>query len=116
VNTPPQSIPPSVPPPLPPQPTADKAVPALVLGIVGIVACPVCAPFAWSTASKAERQIDDSSGALGGRGMVTAARVLGIVGTILLVLYVVFFVVWFVFMGLFLGAEQAILDEVPAPP
>jgi len=104
------------PPPSAPQPTADKAVPALVLGIVGIVLCPICAPIAWSTAGKAEREIDASAGALGGRGMATAARVLGIVGTVLLVVYVVVFVVWFVFMGLLIGADQAIFEEVVTQP
>ena len=102
----------SLPPPLPPRPTADRAVPALVLGIIGIVLCPICAPFAWSMGGKVERDIDASAGALGGRGIATAGRVLGIVGTVLLGVYVLVFVVWVVFIGLLIGGDWVLLDEL----
>ena len=106
----------SLPPPLPPQPTADGAVPALVLGIIGIVLCPICAPFAWSTGAKVEHEIDACAGALGGRGMAAAARVLGIVGTVLLGVYVLAFVVWVVFIGLLFGGNWVLWDELTADP
>jgi len=69
---------------------ADGAVAALVLGILGIVACPLCAPFAWSMGAKAERAVDSSGGTFDGRGMATAGKILGIVGTVLLGLAVLF--------------------------
>ena len=106
----------SLPPPVPPQPTADGAVPALVLGIIGIMLCPICAPFAWSMGGRVEREIDACAGALGGRGMATAARVLGIVGTVLLAVYVLVFVVWIVLIGLLFGSDWALLDELTNEP
>jgi hypothetical protein len=65
---------------------ADGAVPALVLGILGIVFCPLCAPVAWSLGRKAERLVDRSGGTLGGRGEATAGKVLGMIGTALIVI------------------------------
>jgi hypothetical protein len=57
-----------------------------VLGVVGIVFCPLCAPIAWSLGRKAERLVDESDGMLGGRSEATAGKVLGIVGTALMVI------------------------------
>jgi hypothetical protein len=68
---------------------ADGAVTALVLGIIGIVFCQLLAPVAWSLGRKAERQVDASGGTLGGRGEATAGKVLGIIGTLLLVIAVI---------------------------
>jgi hypothetical protein len=68
---------------------AETAIPAVVLGIVGIILCPLCAPFAWSLGRKAERQVDASGGALAGRGEATAGKILGIVGTVLMVIWIV---------------------------
>ena len=87
-----------------------------MLGIIGIVLCPLCAPFAWSMGGKVEHEIDATAGALGGRGMATAARVLGIVGTVLLGVYVLVFVVWVVFIGLLFGGDWMGLDELKADP
>jgi hypothetical protein len=115
VNLPPPD-PSSLPPPVPPQPTADRAVPALVLGIIGIVLCPICAPFAWSMGGKIEHEIDACAGALGGRGMATAARVLGIVGTVLLGVYVLVFVVWVVLVGLLFGSDWVLFNELSGDP
>ena len=75
---------------------ADGAITALVLGILGIVLCQLCAPFAWSLGRKAERQVDASGGTLGGRGEATAGKILGIIGTIflgLIILFVIIFVI-----------------------
>jgi hypothetical protein len=68
---------------------AEGAVAALVLGIIGIVFCPLCAPVAWALGRKAERLVDGSGGTLGGRGEATAGKVLGIIGTVLIVIGVV---------------------------
>jgi hypothetical protein len=75
-------------PPVPGQ-KAQGAVPALVLGIIGVVICGLCAPFAWAMGRKAEREIDASGGTLGGRGTATAGKILGIIGTVLLVIGVI---------------------------
>ena len=70
-------------------PNASNAVTALVLGILGIVVCPLCGPFAWALGRKGEQEIDASGGAVGGRGMATAGKILGIVGTALMLLVIV---------------------------
>jgi hypothetical protein len=66
-----------------------NATTALVLGIVGIICCSLTAPFAWVMGKKAMDEIDASGGRIGGRGSAQAGYVLGIVGTILLVLAIV---------------------------
>lgn len=74
-----------------PQPPRDhpQATTALVLGILGLVLCGVLAPFAWVVGGRAVREIDASGGALGGRSQANAGRILGIVGSVLLLLAVV---------------------------
>ena len=67
-------------------PNAPGAVPALVLGILGLTICGLCAPFAWWQGLSARQKIDQSGGALGGRGFATAGYVMGIIGTVILVL------------------------------
>ncbi len=82
-----------------PAPTESRAVVALVLGILGIVLCPILAPIAWAIGHGSEQQIDAAAGALSGRGLATAGKITGIIGTVLLILYVVFVIVFFVFVG-----------------
>lgn len=72
-----------------PAPTDSRAVVALVLGILGLVLCPVLAPIAWAIGQTAEREIDATAGRVSGRGLATAGKITGIVGTVLLILYVV---------------------------
>ena len=81
-------------------PNASNAVTALVLGILGIVLCPLLGPVAWVLGRRGEQEIDGSGGAVGGRGLATAGKVLGIVGTFLLMI------------GLALGVAYVI--EAPA--
>ena len=63
-------------------PNAPGAVTALVLGILGLVICSICAPFAWNQGLKAERTIAAEPGRYGGKGMATAGKILGIIGTV----------------------------------
>lgn len=65
---------------------AEGAIPSLVLGILSVVFCPLCAPFAWYFGRRAERLVDASGGMLSGRGEATAGKILGIVMTILMIL------------------------------
>jgi hypothetical protein len=71
-----------------PPPEQGQATTALVLGILGIAICGVVAPFAWSIGHSSLREIDASGGALGGRGKAQAGYILGIVGTVLLIISV----------------------------
>lgn len=76
----------------PPQ-NHPRATTSLVLGILGVVCCSFAAPFAWAIGKKAVTEIDASGGRYGGRGQAQAGYILGIVGTVLLVLGLVFFIV-----------------------
>ena len=68
---------------------APGAILSLVLGILGILICGVLAPFAWAQGRRAERAVDASGGVYAGRGMATAGKILGMIGTALLVLGIV---------------------------
>jgi hypothetical protein len=71
------------------------ALASMIIGIASLVlACAygiglLGAPVAWWLGARAKREIDASQGRLGGRGMAQAGFVLGIVGTVLLVLAVI---------------------------
>ena len=85
---------PSTPPPFRPQ-DHPQTTTILILGILGLAACGVLGPFAWSMGNKALREIDASNGQLGGRDTVNVGRILGIIATIFLGVALVFIVVLF---------------------
>jgi hypothetical protein len=96
--------PPPPPPPSPygyppaQRPTANNAVTALVLGILGLVLCgPFTAIPAIIVGRNTVREIDASQGRLDGRGMAQAGFVLGIVGTVLAALGLLLVIVVLVF-------------------
>src|SRR5260370_37546265 len=104
--------PPSYPPPVygKAQRIDSRAVVALVLAIVGLVlglplGIPglICGPFAYFTGKSANRRIDASAGALGGRSLAVSAWVLGIVAT------AAGAIITLIWMGVF-------LIRVPTPP
>jgi uncharacterized membrane protein YjgN (DUF898 family) len=64
-------------------------VTVLVLGILGVVVCGLCGPFAWVMGNRVEREIRASQGRWGGSTEVTVGKILGIVATALLALAVV---------------------------
>lgn len=71
------------------QPNAPGAVPALILGILGLVICGLCAPFAWWQGRSAEAAIATSGGQYGGKGMATTGKILGIIGTVIMILLII---------------------------
>ena len=91
----------------PPQ-NHPKSTTALVLGIVGVVCCSFTAPFAWMMGKKAVNEIDASGGRLGGRGQAQAGYILGIIGTVLLVLGILFFILAAVTGGLSFEAGTSV--------
>ncbi len=104
---PPSSPPPSygqTPPPPPPglpqvRLSNQKAVWAMILGILGTVLCCLFAGVpAIILGTIARREIAASGGQQEGRGMATAGLVLGIVSTVLSVVY-------YIFMGVFIGTN-----------
>ena len=67
-------------------PDHPRATVALILGILGIVACSIVAPFALVIGRRSVTEIDASGGRLGGRGMAQAGFILGVIGTVILAL------------------------------
>jgi len=82
----------------PPPPDHPQTTTILILGICGLVLCQVLGPFAWWMGNKALREIDASNGQVGGRDTVKVGRILGIIGTIILGLFILFVVVSIVFV------------------
>jgi hypothetical protein len=71
----------------------------LAMGIVGVVACPLLAPFAWSMGSGTLREIDRDRWSYGNRGSVAVGRALGIWGTLQLVVVALVVGLFFVLAG-----------------
>jgi hypothetical protein len=76
----------------PPHPSATTA---LVLGLVSLIGMFVClfpilaAPFAWRTGGRVVKEIDAQPGRWSGREQAQAGRIMGIIGTVLLVLGII---------------------------
>ncbi|MGA8257490.1 MAG: branched-chain amino acid ABC transporter permease [Nocardioides sp.] len=70
--------------------TSPDAISALVLAIAGLtLAVGFTAPFAYLRGTRALREIDAAPERLGGRGLAQAGRLLGVLGTIYLVVWIV---------------------------
>ncbi|MGV9414251.1 DUF4190 domain-containing protein [Nocardia sp. NPDC003693] len=69
-----------------PPPDHPQATTVLILGILSLVLCQFLGPVAWVMGKRARDEIDASHGTLGGRGMVNAGYICGIVATCLLAL------------------------------
>lgn len=63
--------------------------PRAVLGIIGVAICAIAGPFAFVISNNAMKEIDASGGTIGGRGMVQAGKILGIIGIVFLVIGVI---------------------------
>jgi len=76
----------------PSAPTSGSATAALILGIVGVVLCPLlCSVPALILGYKAKNEIAASGGRMSGAGQATAGIVLGWIGTAFAVLGVLLF-------------------------
>lgn len=73
-----------------------QATTVLVLGILGLVLCQFCAPFAWFMGRRVLTEIENSGGAIGGQGSAKAGYICGIIGTVIFVLYLLFVVLMIV--------------------
>ncbi|MCS6859335.1 MAG: hypothetical protein NZT92_03315 [Abditibacteriales bacterium] len=67
----------------------------LVLGILSVVSCSILGPVAWIMGNNALTTLNQGGGSESERGLVVAGRILGIIGTVLLVLGIL----WAVFFG-----------------
>ncbi len=99
----------STPPPPPPAvtpggavgmyPEQSQAVLALILGIISIVLCSLTGPFAWWLGKKEVEAIDAGLRSPDNRGSAQAGKILGIIGTALIVVSIL--VVILAFAGVF---------------
>jgi hypothetical protein len=83
------------PPPALPAKASGKATTALILGILGILCCSIVAPVAWVLGSQELKDIAAGRSSAAGEGLAKAGKILGIIGTVLLILGRV----WVVFFG-----------------
>lgn len=76
--------------PLPPHPSASTSMVLGIIGLAGILFCGgftlVLSPFAWAIGSKAVKEIDANPSQYGGRDQASGGKVMGIIGTVLLIL------------------------------
>ncbi|MFQ6399012.1 DUF4190 domain-containing protein [Nocardia sp. KC 131] len=68
-----------------------NATAVLFLGAVSLLCCGLLGPVAWALGRRALSQIEESGGAYGGRTQVTVGLILGIIGTILMIIWAVLF-------------------------
>ena len=100
----------SVPPPLPPSQTpvaapmpasgipakaSGRAVTALVLGILGLTCCGIMAPIAWILGSTELKDISIGLSSPVGKSYATAGKILGIIGTIMIIMSMLMAILWF---------------------
>ena len=75
----------------PPSGSNQKALWAMILGIVGLLCCSPLAIAAIVLGVIAKREIDESGGTQSGRGQAQAGFILGIIGCVVLVLGIIVF-------------------------
>ena len=83
----------------------SQAVLALVVAIVGLVAFQLVCPVAWVLANREIHAIDQGRRNPANRGMAVAAKIIGIIGSVLLVLGVLF--VLLVIASLFAASSRS---------
>ena len=95
-------------------PAHNSATTAMALGLIGLIGLLFCggltlvlSPFAWAIGGKAVREIDANPGAYSGREQAFAGKVMGIIGTVLLVLGVLAFAL---FIGWVATLDTSTLD------
>jgi len=78
-----------------PQSASTQAITSLVLGILGVICCGLLAPVAWFIGSQEIKAIQQGTSPAAGEGLARAGMILGIIGSILLVVSIC----WIFFMG-----------------
>lgn len=83
----------------PPQVEHPQGIIVLILGILGIVTCPILGPFAWVMGNRALAEIDADPGRYSNRGLVNGGRICGIAGTVIIGVYLVLGVAYVLFFA-----------------
>lgn len=81
-------------------PEASQATTILVLGILGVIVCGVLAPIAWVMGNTELEAIDSGRRPPENRGTANAGRILGIIGTVLLVVGIIVLIIVFGIVGI----------------
>ena len=99
----------------PPKPNHPSATTSLVLGIIGLAGILTCggvtlvlSPVAWVTGAKAVREIRANPGAYNGESSAAAGKIMGIVGTVLLILGVIAIVAFFALVAAY---DTSLLED-----
>ncbi len=75
--------------------TKSRGTTVLVLGIVGVVCCQLCAPIAWYLGADELKRIAAGQAPASGENSARVGKILGIIGSILFVLSLL----WIFFAG-----------------
>jgi Domain of unknown function (DUF4190) len=78
---------------------STQAITALVLGILGVLCCHPLAPVAWYLGLNEARAIRAGRAPVAGEGFAMAGKILGIIGTVILVLGLLFGLLWMLLFG-----------------
>jgi hypothetical protein len=92
-----------------------RGVLILVLGIIGLVACPLLGVAAWIMGSGDLKKMEDGVMDPEGKSNTQIGKILGIVATIILCIQLVFIVLWVAGMAFFFGAVATNKPVAPAP-
>jgi hypothetical protein len=68
-----------------------NATAVLALGALSLFCCGLLGPVAWALGKRALDQIEESGGALGGRVQVIVGYTLGVIGTILMIIFAILY-------------------------
>lgn len=79
----------------------------LIFGILSLVGITILGPFAWYMGNKALREIDANPMAYSDRSNVNVGRILGIIGSVLLIIGVLALVAYIIFIVVMFGALAA---------
>ncbi|WP_248580260.1 DUF4190 domain-containing protein [Nocardioides sp. InS609-2] len=100
-----------------PHPSSTTALVLGIIGLAGIMFCGgitlVLSPFAWAMGRKAVREIDASPGTYSGRDKAKGGQIMGIIGTVLLVLGLVALTVLIVSLATW---SDSSFDQGPVSP
>lgn len=89
----------------PPQYEHPQGTTILILGILGIVLCQLCAPFAWVMGNRVLAEIDANPTLYSNRSLVVAGRICGIVGTVIFGVYLVGIVLYLAVVAVAIGSS-----------
>lgn len=81
-----------------PAKASGRSITSMILGILGLTCCGIMAPVAWILGSTELKDIGAGLSSPAGKGYATAGKILGIIGTIMIILSMLLAILWFVFM------------------